>query len=385
MDEVDLAFEKLLTGNAADAATTPTTMETERQAEPGTGDGPGGPAPAEPAIGAELSGEPDLPTLEAHRAPAEEAAPSFPGESAFLLSDSDTLDFLKETARQEAPPPAGERLVADISPLLTDTPVDESATSLRAPSPAGTAGPVARDIPSRPESAPSDAPSAGMTIEGNETPASPPPEIVVPPLREEMPPPPRGEVRAPSRGEPAPSRQGASGSRIAAAGIALLVLAGAGYYFGFTPAGRKTLETVAPGASALLGGKPAAEARPGYDVRNVIGYYDKAAGARKVLVIKGQVTNLSAEEKSGIRVFTTILDPSGKVLAEQAVYAGNVIPGDALRRIDPERAAKIFDNRFGEGLANMHVGPGKSVPFMVVFFDAPESIDSYRLEARDGE
>jgi hypothetical protein len=33
----------------------------------------------------------------------------------------------------------------------------------------------------------------------------------------------------------------------------------------------------------------------------------------------------------------------------------------------------------------MHVGPGKSVPFMVVFFDAPESIDSYRLEARDSE
>jgi hypothetical protein len=31
------------------------------------------------------------------------------------------------------------------------------------------------------------------------------------------------------------------------------------------------------------------------------------------------------------------------------------------------------------------VGPGKSVPFMVVFFDAPEHIDSYRLEARDSE
>jgi hypothetical protein len=387
LDDVDLAFEKLLTGSAGDAATAPPPTETERQAEPGIGDGPGGPTPAEPAFGTGISGEgePDLPTLEAHRAPSEEAAPAFPGEGGFLLSDSDTLDFLKETARQEAAPPAGEGLVADISPLITDAPVDEAATSLRAPSPAGTAGPVVRDISSRMESAPSDSPLAGMTIEGNETPVSPPPEIVVPPLREEMPPPPNASVRAPSRGEPAPSRQGASASGIAAAGIALLVLAGAGYYFGFTPAGRKTLETVAPGASALLGGKPASEARPGYDVRNVIGYYDKAAGARKVLVIKGQVTNLSAEEKSGIRVFTTILDPSGKVLAEQAVYAGNVIPGDVLRRIDAERAAKIFDNRFGEGLANMHVGPGKSVPFMVVFFDAPESIDSYRLEARDGE
>ena len=384
-DEVDLAFEKLLAGSAGDAATAAPFRETERHSEPGIGEGAGEPPPAEPAPGAELSGKPDLFSLETHRAHAEEAAPPFPGEGGFLLSDSDTLDFLKESVRQEKPPPAGERQGADISPLLSDTPVDETASSLRAPSPVGASGPpVVCDISSRLESAPSDAP-AGMTIEGNETPASPPPEIVVPPLREEVPPPPRTEVRAPSRGEPAPSRQGASASRIAAAGVALLVLAGAGYYLGFTPPGRKTLETVAPGVSALLGGKPAAEARPGYDVRNVIGYYEKAAGARKILVIKGQVTNLSAEEKSGIRVFTTILDPSGKVLAEQAVYAGNVIPGDALRKIDPERAAKIFDNRFGEGLANMHVGPGKSVPFMVVFFNAPESIDSYRLEARDGD
>ncbi|HEX9205273.1 MAG TPA: hypothetical protein VF853_05045, partial [Candidatus Deferrimicrobiaceae bacterium] len=122
-----------------------------------------------------------------------------------------------------------------------------------------------------------------------------------------------------------------------------------------------------------------------YDVRNVIGYYETGAGGRRVLVIKGQVTNLSAREKSGIRVFAAILDGTEKTLAEQAVYAGNVIPGDRLRKIDPPGAAKVLDNRFGEGLANMNVGPGKSVPFMVVFFDAPENIDSYRLEARDSE
>jgi len=142
---------------------------------------------------------------------------------------------------------------------------------------------------------------------------------------------------------------------------------------------------VAPGAAALVGGKPAATREAAYDVRNVIGYYDTVAGGRRVLVIKGQVTNLSATEKSGIRVFAKILDNAEKALAEQAVYAGNVIPGERLRKIGPEGAAKILENRFGEGLANMNVGPGKSVPFMVVFFDAPENIDSYRLEARDND
>ena len=47
--------------------------------------------------------------------------------------------------------------------------------------------------------------------------------------------------------------------------------------------------------------------------------------------------------------------------------------------------SKALENRFGEGLANMHVAPGKAIPFMVVFFDAPATMDSYKLEAKDGE
>jgi hypothetical protein len=31
------------------------------------------------------------------------------------------------------------------------------------------------------------------------------------------------------------------------------------------------------------------------------------------------------------------------------------------------------------------VAPGKSVSFMVVFFDSPEGIEEYRLEALDAE
>jgi hypothetical protein len=210
--------------------------------------------------------------------------------------------------------------------------------------------------------------------------AKPGPQVAL----QEPPPAPGIEARPPSRGESTPPRAASSPARIAAAGFAVLVLAGIGY-FGFTPSGRQAVETVAPGAAALLGGKPAATRGPAYDVRNVIGYYDTGARGRRILVIKGQVTNLSAKEKSGIRVFATILDNAEKAISEQAVFAGNVIPGESLRKIDPEGAAKTLGNRFGEGLANMNVGPGKSVPFMVVFFDAPENIDSYRLEARDSE
>jgi hypothetical protein len=33
----------------------------------------------------------------------------------------------------------------------------------------------------------------------------------------------------------------------------------------------------------------------------------------------------------------------------------------------------------------MEIPPGKSVPFMVVFFDAPDEISAYRLEAKEGD
>jgi len=168
------------------------------------------------------------------------------------------------------------------------------------------------------------------------------------------------------------------------AAVLALVLA-AGGYLGLTTSGRKTLEGAIPGVSALWGGKPVASAAAKYDLRNVIGYYESGSASPRILVIKGQVANLSAVEKSGIRVHATLLDNTDAVLMQTAVYAGNVLSGEALRKGDRDTVSKSLGNRFGEGLANMHVGPGKSVPFMVVFFDAPANMDSYKLEAKEGE
>ena len=118
----------------------------------------------------------------------------------------------------------------------------------------------------------------------------------------------------------------------------------------------------------------------------MIGYYDSGAASPRILVIKGQVTNLSTAEKSGIRVLASLLDNTDNVLMEQAVYAGNVLSGTKRSgRGTGTPCRRRLANRFGEQLANMDVAPGKAIPFMVLFFDAPENIDSYKLEAKDGE
>ncbi len=167
--------------------------------------------------------------------------------------------------------------------------------------------------------------------------------------------------------------------------VVLAVLLAAGGYLGLTTSGRKMLERTIPGVATLWGGNPAAPAATKYDLRNVIGYFESGSASPRILVIKGQVANLSNLEKSGIRVHATLLDNTDAVLAQQTVYAGNMLSGEAIRKGNRDTLTKTLGNRLGDGLANMAVPAGKAIPFMVVFFDAPPAMDSYKLEATDGE
>jgi len=385
-DEVDLAFDRFLSTGAE--ASPPSIGEPEAEI-PAPAEA-GGPVEREAPAGPEPRPEPDLGTFTLDLGPEEplELPPAaatespfgepaavppsaeFRGEGGFLISDSDTLDFLREKHRDagsEAPPGVG-----DISLEISSAPVDETPSFLREPD----ASPAQREDWASP------APEGGF-LEGNVTPAAA--VIEVPPHREAEPAPaPPGESPA-RRGSPAPESPRPRSSAGLAVAAALAVLLAAGGYLGLTTSGRKTLEGAVPGVAVLWGGKPAASAAPKYDLRNVIGYYESGGASPRILVIKGQVANLSTVEKSGIRVHAALLDNTDAVLVQQAVYAGNALSGEAIRKGDRDTLVKALGNRFGEGLANMNVAPGKAIPFMVVFFDAPANMDSYKLEAKDGE
>jgi len=385
-DEVDLAFDRFLSGAEAPSrilgeteAESPVPTEASVPVARGAS-GVQAPRPEldlgaltldlgpEEKLDLPPAAEPGTPFGEM---PAAGPAAEFRGEGGFLISDSDTIDFL-----QEKPLDAGSGAspgVGDISLEISSTPVNETSSFLREPD----ASPPPREDRDSPT-------PGGMFLEGNVTPP-PTPALEVPPYREAEPapaPPAESPVR---RGSPAPDPSRPRSSAGPAVAAVLAVLLAAGGYLGLTTSGRKTLEGAVPGIAALWGGKPAAPAAPKYDLRNVIGYYESGASSPRILVIKGQVANLSTVEKSGIRVHAALLDNTDAVLVEQAVYAGNTLSGEAIRKGDRDTMSKALGNRFGEGLANMHVAPGKAIPFMVMFFDAPANIDSYKLEAKDGE
>ena len=381
-DELDLAFERIL--SAGTGVSSRSIGETEaaipapaETSVPPEGEAPAGPGPRpKPDLGALIldfgPGEKlDLP-------PAEELEPTiggpavveppteFRGEGGFLISDSDTLDFLQEKHRAAVPEaPHG---IGDISLEITSAPAAGTSSSLHEPD--------ASPTPSEQWDSPS---PEGISLEGNITPPVPGREGSFD-LRSAM-----RESAGEAPASPAPESPAPRSSAGPAAAVVLAVLLAAGGYLGLTTSGRKTLEGALPGVAALWGGKPAATAGPRYDLRNVIGYYESGAASPRILVIKGQVANLSTVEKSGIRIHAVLLDNTDAVLVQQAVYAGNVLSVEAIRKGSRDALSKTLENRFGEGLANINVAPGKAIPFMVLFFNAPVNMDSYKLEAKDGE
>jgi len=394
-DEVDIAFDQLLAGQEAPIEPPAETTQApgadrpapEEHAVPSAGiDTPPPEAPEETAAPQEAPEEtaapPEAPLPPAAEGPSPwtvgDGTPDFAPEEKFelptraeggFISDSETLDFLQEEPRGRE---GGQ--VSDISSSIASVPVEpetpppiESTAFAASPAEAYHA-PAMEEIP----------------IEGNVTPSPALPEAETPPYREDEP---VSAAPAPFRepaAAPSARRSGPSPARIAGGVLLAAVLAAIGF-FGFTESGREAVESAAPRIAALVGGRGAGKAASRFEVKNVIGYYDSGAASPKILVIKGQVTNLSSTGKSGIRVAAALLDNTDKVLMQQVVYAGNVVSGARVKTEGRETLTKLLANPLGEHLANMDVLPGKTIPFMVLFFDAPEEIDSYRLEAKDTE
>jgi hypothetical protein len=292
------------------------------------------------------------------------------GRSDFLASDSDTLELLKKEF-EKIDSRGGKRETLDISGHLRS----ESEVSASPPEILQTSFPHEESLPPAEDQPSIAAPDFETQLkEASERAEAAPPQPASPPEppKEKAPPQPQRGRRA----EPAPRVR----SPLLILVLLFLVLAVGGGYLGFTSGGQELLRRMYPGVESLFrGGKSG----PQFDVRNLIGYYEPNVHEGKLFIIKGQVTNVGRGRKSGIKIQAALLDDKDQPLMETVCYAGNVLPGDVLRKAPRKEIEEVLSNRFGERLINMDVQPGKSVPFMVVFFKAPAEIGAYRLEAKE--
>ena len=163
------------------------------------------------------------------------------------------------------------------------------------------------------------------------------------------------------------------------ASIAVFLLAGGAFYF---VDGDYSLIS---SGDVLFARERSAPDHPVFDVGNLKGYLGKQASGDPLYVVKGTVRNIGKDLSSAIRVEATLLGKGNQPIVKGETFAGNVIDEKLISHMTRVRIEAFLDMRYGEGNVNRDIPTGKTLPFMVVFFDPPEGIESFVVKAMNSE
>jgi pilus assembly protein FimV len=103
--------------------------------------------------------------------------------------------------------------------------------------------------------------------------------------------------------------------------------------------------------------------------------------AGKLFVITGKVKNGYSDNRRFISVLGKLFTKGKKIAKTEMVYCGNILSDIELSNMEFEAIKKRLSNRYGDNRSNFQVGPGKELPFMIVFSDLPENLEEFAIEA----
>jgi len=163
-----------------------------------------------------------------------------------------------------------------------------------------------------------------------------------------------------------------------AAAISILLLSGGAFYYVDHVdgnSGRQPSGLVSPAPAQRAPGYPL------YDVQNLKGQFNKQATGESLYVVRGTVTNVGEAVSGGIRIRATLLGKDNQAIMQNETFAGNLIDESLMAHMNRVRIEGFLGMRYGEGNANRDIPVGTSLPFMVVFFDPPEGVESFTVKA----
>ena len=161
--------------------------------------------------------------------------------------------------------------------------------------------------------------------------------------------------------------------------ISILLLAGGTFYFVDGNSSRRPLDSVIPARTRSIPENSV------LDVGNLKGYLNRTSSGETFYVVKGTVTNIGKALSNGIRVEAILLGNDNQAIVKSGVFAGNVIDDSLIPHMSRVGIEGWLGMRFGDGDVNRDIPDGKTLPFMVVFFDPPEGVESFRVKAIDAE
>ncbi|MGZ8450378.1 MAG: DUF3426 domain-containing protein [Candidatus Deferrimicrobiaceae bacterium] len=169
----------------------------------------------------------------------------------------------------------------------------------------------------------------------------------------------------------------------------ILLLAGGAFFFRDTKPAQELLRKFLPpsgsGNTARDVSTASAVEKPAYEIRDMNSSYAKTFAGGNLFVIQGTVANVGKGPSSGIRVQATLLGKDNQALVNNTVFAANLVDNTMLHHADRALIERSLGVRYGERNVNRDIPAGKSLPFMVVFFDPPGQIEYFTVKALDAE
>ena len=163
----------------------------------------------------------------------------------------------------------------------------------------------------------------------------------------------------------------------------ILLLAGGAFFFRDTRPAQELLRKFFPPSGS--GNTASAVEKPAYEIRDVKSSYAKTFIGGNLFVIRGTVANVGKGPSRGIRVQATLLGKDNQALVNNTVFAANLVDNTMLHHANRALIEGFLGVRYGERNVNRDIPAGKSLPFMVVFFDPPGQIEYFTVKALDAE
>jgi pilus assembly protein FimV len=104
------------------------------------------------------------------------------------------------------------------------------------------------------------------------------------------------------------------------------------------------------------------------------------ANVGKLFVITGKVKNGYSESRGMITLMGKIYSTGKVPVQKEKVYCGNVMSDLELANLGWDKIQSRLANRLGDNRSNVKIGPGKSIPFMVVFSKLPSDLEEFTIE-----
>jgi DNA-directed RNA polymerase subunit RPC12/RpoP len=163
----------------------------------------------------------------------------------------------------------------------------------------------------------------------------------------------------------------------------ILLLAGGAFLFRDTKPAQELLRKFFPPSGS--GNTARAVVKPAYEIRDLKSSYAKTFIGGNLFVIEGTVANVGKGPSRGIRVQAALLGKDNQALVNNTVFAANLVDNTMLRHANRAVIEGFLGVRYGERDVNRDIPAGKSLPFMVVFFDPPGQIEYFTVKALDAE